>query len=51
MAREISLDLSLQIETEAHRAFFAIRPADKKGRGVELTTTKFIVPTGSVGWL
>jgi len=51
MAREISLDLSLQIGTGAHRTFFAIGLADKRGRGVELTTIKLIVPSGSVGRL
>ena len=29
MAKEISLVLSFQIGTGAHRAFFAIRPVDK----------------------
>jgi len=29
MAKEKSLVLSLQTGTEAHRAFFAMRPADK----------------------
>jgi len=51
MAREISVDISLQIGTGAQRAFFAIRPADKSGRDVELTTIKIIVPIGKVGRL
>jgi hypothetical protein len=41
----------MKIETGAHRAFFAIIPADKRGRSVELTTIKLIVPTGRVGRL
>jgi len=41
----------MEIGTGAQRAIFAIRSADKRGRGVELTTIKFIVPTGRVGRL